>query len=269
LAIWRLKYLYEIFQPGLTAVILLNFCAINPPHCKSENRYEADKKTTMKQIIYIFSILIFGQPCFGQERSFYVPKYGNGDTTLWFNWQQEKFKKAGLKNLTKSTDTLHFRFASETQAVDIWTRDYLAFSGTLTNFTTSHDEKIDDRKKEIFYSEVVKLDTAKSREIFDLFMDKSVLRLAPQDSINGWKDGLDGITYFIEYSTPTFYSFKDYWTPSAFKDKVDAAKRFNELTEELERLLDLRNSFNKFIHSLPYRTYRAGGIMIITTLDNK
>ena len=32
LAIWRLTCFYETFVQGPTAVILLNFCAKNPPH---------------------------------------------------------------------------------------------------------------------------------------------------------------------------------------------------------------------------------------------
>ena len=38
LAIWRLKCFYETFVQGLTAVILLNICAKNPPHRQAENR---------------------------------------------------------------------------------------------------------------------------------------------------------------------------------------------------------------------------------------
>ena len=41
LAIWRLKYFYETFVQGSTAVILLNFCAKNPPHRQAENRYRS------------------------------------------------------------------------------------------------------------------------------------------------------------------------------------------------------------------------------------
>ena len=39
LAIWRLKYFYETFVQGSTAVILLNFSAKNPPHRQAEKRY--------------------------------------------------------------------------------------------------------------------------------------------------------------------------------------------------------------------------------------
>ena len=38
LAIWRLKCFYETFVQSLTAVILLNFCARNPPHRQAPNR---------------------------------------------------------------------------------------------------------------------------------------------------------------------------------------------------------------------------------------
>ena len=39
LAIWRGSYFYETFVQGLTAVILLKFCAKNPPHRQAEKRY--------------------------------------------------------------------------------------------------------------------------------------------------------------------------------------------------------------------------------------
>ena len=38
LAIWRLKCFYETFVQGSSAVILLNFCAKNPPHRQAEKR---------------------------------------------------------------------------------------------------------------------------------------------------------------------------------------------------------------------------------------
>ena len=41
LAIWRLKCFYETFVQGSTALILLNFCAKNPPHRQAENRYRS------------------------------------------------------------------------------------------------------------------------------------------------------------------------------------------------------------------------------------
>ena len=44
LAIWRLKFFYETFVQGSTVVILLNFCAKNPPHRQAEKRCSQFKK---------------------------------------------------------------------------------------------------------------------------------------------------------------------------------------------------------------------------------
>ena len=43
LAIWRLKCFYETFVQGSSAVILLNFCAKNPPHRQAEKRQAVKK----------------------------------------------------------------------------------------------------------------------------------------------------------------------------------------------------------------------------------
>ena len=223
----------------------------------------------MKQIIYILTFLSFGQFCIGQEKSFYVPTYKDGDTTLWFKLQQEKFEKAGLSDLTKSTDALHFRFSSEIQAVDIWTTDFLTFSGTQTNFTTSYNPNGHKRKKEIFFSKANLIDTATAMKVYNLFIEKSIFEIAPQDSIKDWSSGKDGVTYFIEYTTSNIYSFKDYWSPETFKNKITAAKNIYEIAQKLEELLNLEQSFGHFINSLPSGTYRGGGIEIIMNSKRK
>ncbi|HOR57824.1 MAG TPA: hypothetical protein PLV82_04160, partial [bacterium] len=50
LAIWRLKCFYETFVQGSSAVILLNFCAKNPPH-----RQAAKRQAVKKPHFYFFS----------------------------------------------------------------------------------------------------------------------------------------------------------------------------------------------------------------------
>jgi hypothetical protein len=49
LAKWRLKYFYKIFMNRSIVVILLNFCAKNPPFRQVENRlYHLNKQKTKK-----------------------------------------------------------------------------------------------------------------------------------------------------------------------------------------------------------------------------
>jgi len=49
LAIWRLKCFYETFVQGSTTVILLNFCAKNPPHRQAVKRYRQFHKKTVNE----------------------------------------------------------------------------------------------------------------------------------------------------------------------------------------------------------------------------
>jgi hypothetical protein len=51
LAIWRVSYFYEIFVQGSTAVILLNFCAKNPPHRQAAKR-QAVKKLSRNEKLF-------------------------------------------------------------------------------------------------------------------------------------------------------------------------------------------------------------------------
>lgn len=189
------------------------------------------------------------------------------DSLHWFRWYQKRISKAGLDDLTQTRDSLHFRLFTERQAIDIWTSDYQTFDGTLTNFTRRVDEHKDRRKgnSDGYYNETIKLDTIKAREIFELFQSRAILYMPPQDSISGWGSGLDGITYSVEYSTPGYYSIKNYWTPGVYKDIVDDAGKFYAVLKQLEKIMNLNSTFYKFIKTLPKGTYTAGGIALITT----
>ena len=51
LAIWRVSCFYETFVQGLTAVILLNFCAKNPPHRQAAKRWQTFWKIVLQTTI--------------------------------------------------------------------------------------------------------------------------------------------------------------------------------------------------------------------------
>lgn len=163
----------------------------------------------LRTLIYILTFIVFGQLCYGQTNNLELQKHINGDTAYWFNWLQKRSLNAGLKDLSKTKDTLHIRFSSERQSIDIWTSDYQTFYGKLTNITNRIYEEKKGRKNNSrkFYSKTIALDAIKSRQIFEIFQSEGILDLPSQDSIEGWGSGLDGTTYFIEESAPSYYSF--------------------------------------------------------------
>jgi hypothetical protein len=66
----------------------------------------------MKELVLLIICFTVGEVCNGQGKKIYVTTYKNGEKSISYQQQQEEFQKAGLQNLTKSTDTLHFRFSS-------------------------------------------------------------------------------------------------------------------------------------------------------------
>lgn len=201
---------------------------------------------------------------YAQTKTCEIPRYKNGEVALWYTWTQENNTKAGLPDLTQSSDTLHFRFSTETQAIDIWTKDYKSFRGTFANHTTSEpcrDCLIKGKSK--YYSRKYDLDSSTAREVYELFCKLSIFSIPNQDSIKGWTSGYDGEEFLIECSTPSHYSFKEYWSPDGFKNEIKEAALIDSLANQLKSKLEMNTSFYAFIDLLPSGTYHAGSYVVI------
>ncbi len=76
--------------------------------------------------IFIFIVIVlFVSSVYGQtEKMSNIPhlyNYKNEiDTSLWFKWKHDLAKQINLQDLQISTDTFHFRFWTDIQAIDIW-----------------------------------------------------------------------------------------------------------------------------------------------------
>lgn len=222
----------------------------------------------MRPILIISMILLLGDSSCGQRKDVFIPTLKNGDTSLWYKWQQEKYHMAGLPDLVSSGDNLHFRFASEIQALDIWTSDFKEFFGTLTNFTRSCNEN-SNPKSQKFFSSKSNIEKGIAKEIYNIFNKLLIFSIPPDDSLPGWRSGNDGKEYYIEYSTPMKYSFKTYWTPYVYKGQIKEAEQIDNLVEQLEALLKMKKCFVDFIYTLPHGTYMAGGVFVITNIKQE
>jgi hypothetical protein len=165
-------------------------------------------------IIFLLSFFI----SVGQNKTVSVPLDFNGDTTHWYKWIQKYTSKNGLEDLSKNTDSLHFRISTMSQAIDIWTNDYKTFRGKVTVFIKCTNSK----QLETYKTISINVDTLIARKIYNLANDNSIFTVPTDNKISGWSQGFDGIEVLIEYSTHNFYSFKQYWTPSVFKDIKEA-----------------------------------------------
>jgi hypothetical protein len=207
---------------------------------------------------------------YGQSKHISIPQYKNGDTTLWFKWQNERDDKLKLPHLISATDNFHFRFWTNGQAVDIWTNDNKIFFGLLTNYTDSYepyDEEKQKSKPSTTFSSQVQLDTALARQSYNLI--NAIRSIPSEDSITGWELGFDGISYLFETSTPTYYSFKSYWTPTAQDSNLIEAKRIQQFVDDIYVLLNLRAEYDKFFATLKPGSYTSDHFIIIRKLTEK
>lgn len=219
----------------------------------------------MRYLLSIILLLSFGIDSVGQTKTLEIPIDNNGDTTFWYRILQKKIGHIGLSELTKSKDSLHFRISTETQVIEIWTSDFKVFNGVFTNFATSYCRKNYKRKHpkpDKYYINQTVLDSAKARHVFNVFDSLSVFSIPTEDSIEGWLGGFDGITYIIECTTPSKYTFKSYWSPHYYKNEIKEAYIIDSLVKHLESTLSMRASFEVFISTLPSGCYSVGGAMV-------
>ena len=146
-------------------------------------------------------------------------------------------------------DSFHFRFTDESQAVDIWTNDYLHFNGKFLNFTKTYNQKT-----EKYYCQIIPLDTPTARYVYNLFLQFGISQIPTQDSIQGWQTGLDGGYYIFQYSISKNYHFKKYWSPDGFKN-IKEAVLIDSISGQLWKDLKFHERWSKFIELLPFGCY--------------
>ncbi len=212
----------------------------------------------MRAFAVVVFLVLFDCPGFGQTgKTINIPSYGrSNDTLFWQKWQHARDDKMELPHLFASTDTFAFRAWLDGQMVEIRTRDYKTFTGVLTNYVESHEEtksKTPRKKSQTTFISRVQIDSAIARKVFELV--KTVISIPSQDSIDGWNRGLDGITYIFESSTPSYYSFKSYWTPSAQDSSLTEANQILDFIKTLDVLLDMQGAKYKFYETLKPGAY--------------
>jgi len=217
--------------------------------------------------IFIFIVIIFFvSSVYGQTKKMStIPIYTNYkneiDTSLWFKWKHDLAKQINLQDLQTSTDTFHFRFWTDIQAIDIWTIDHSMYFGLITNYAQQYDNIL--LSKGIYtigkvYSNQFIIDSSKARHLFNIIEKLSVVAIANDDKIKDWQQGFDGEEFLIETSTPKLYNFKTYWTPRIFADTLSEAKQIQTFINYLYKDFKIYGYYEKL--KLPEGNYRRNGI---------
>ncbi len=179
----------------------------------------------------------------------------DSDTTFWFNWRTELTREVGLTTIDKSTQEYEFRFWDGYKVVRLW-KDADLIQSEVIFFLREHKVNKGDYEERLYHSGL-KLDQESTNAINYLISNLEILDIPSDSQIDDWKRGFDGITYIIETSDQTSFSFKSYWTPTSFPN-VKEARFIQYFANEVNSLMPIRDGFQKFMSKQPFKSYYAG-----------
>ena len=224
----------------------------------------------MKNNFY-FILLFVGHISYGQiSKNIEIPMYqssnNKSDTSLWFKDYFKLGQDLKLPNLQVTNDSFYFRFWTHYQVIDIWTFDKIKVFGKVTNFAERYDSKLLKKGQfivdKVFFKSKL-MDSSYAKNIYNLITKLNLTVIPSDEKINGWGQGFDGSEYLVETSIKNTYSFKTYWTPSAFADTIIEAKRIQSFIDYLFKDLKLYEfGENPKCSKGTYKTYGIPGMQI-------
>lgn len=212
--------------------------------------------------------LLFAVEVYGQVKSVSVPVYKSGDTTLHYKTQRERIAQMKMRDPFVSKDSFLLRVSSENWSVEIISADLKTFEGRQYFFTKQVEPSGEQENKRLLFK-TKPMSKSQALAVYDTFQKKSISSIPSENDIRGWPLGADGVSYLIEYSNPSTYSFKSYWEPSSSRYRLVEAAAVDDFVKELNEKLELRTSFYAFLDKLPSGTYHAGGIAAYTNKGKK
>ena len=199
----------------------------------------------------------------GQERSFNVKMYPDGDTTLWYKLKSELVEQIELENLYDTNNKWHFRIWTDEQVFEIWKDSLNRYNGRITSWTKDYPPNKKRSESSVYY-EYAALDSNQINSLLGLLDSMGIKEMPVQDSIIGWSTGCDGSIYTIETSNKTDYYFKTYWTPSA-QDSIKEALSLIEFIDSVEIITYADSIWNSFKTRIPFACYNNDTILILCT----
>jgi len=235
-----------------------------PTWAKFKGKTTVLSPTKLESIMRILSVIFIltANLTFAQERQLTV----DSDTSFWFNWRTELNRELGLVTIDKSIEEFELRFWDGYKVVRLWEAEDELRSEVIY-FLREYKENKDsyDYEGRLYHSSQ-QLNEKTTQAINNLIKDFNILNLPTDNQIEGWKQGLDGVTYIIETSEPNSFSFKNYWTPTSFPE-LKEARFLQYFVEQINSLEQINKGFEKFMAKQPFKTYYAGiGSAVIATV---
>lgn len=216
-------------------------------------------------LIFIISLATL-QYSHCQKRKVHLPKSEYKDTVdvFWYKYTLERVQKLKIANLKFSPYKYHFRLWTGSKALEIWKNENGHINAKITQWVVEYVEN--DKRRRVF-SENLHLPKQQISEVKRLIDSTQILTIPNDSEIKNWKQGVDGITYIMEFCDQHNYYIKTYWTPSFQKDVIEA-QVVEKFVQRIKKVAKYDLIWNVFQAKIPFYRYtpQDGGAMIATHL---
>jgi hypothetical protein len=233
---------------------------LNDHYSNKGSYYRVIMRYSDKKILSIDdSIIKISKPV---SKTILIPIANVVDTSFWYKHIQSIIRDLDQEDLKLTKQYYKLRIWTEKQFIEV-SYDFKNYEfATVTNFTTSKKSGKSYSSTDIVNHDSLLL-LIDSINLPEIPSEKEILYWGKRNGDPAIRGCNDGITYAIEFSTDTTYSFKSYSCPDAW-DCEEAAK-INLFYKRLEALLNLESRFDKFIQTLPKDCYDNGMIYLRCT----
>lgn len=215
----------------------------------------------MTRISLLFTFLLCFSLSFGQTKHLNGVISLNGDSSFWHKYLLKQLEKLSLPSLDTTAQGAYCRVWTNRQVIDIWQKPGGTFAGKLTTWTDEYISVNEEPTNRSFI--VTKNLSDDTATLVSAFIQNSkILAVPTDDSVTGWKQGFDGITYIIEQSSADNYSFKTYWTPEA-QNSLEEAKQVQDFIDRVFHLTNAQHAWNEFSKTIPFECYTNGGLGVV------
>ncbi|WP_123985174.1 hypothetical protein [Taibaiella soli] len=160
----------------------------------------------------------------------------------------------------KSKDSLYFRYYTNCNVVDVWSKDGVSFYGMATTYTYEpYNKKRKIRKSRKYHFVKMALDSATAALVYNLSC--GIASIPTGDSIKDDKIGsVDGSYRIFVSSTPFCICQKRYWSGSEQQNLL-----VTPTTDAIDSVLNLTQRRDRFIaHLKPWHFYYRDEMTVIS-----
>lgn len=213
----------------------------------------------MKIQLTILILTLMTLTTVGQDRVLTV----DSDTVFWFKCYKKERSEIGLEPTNKIQSEFYFRFWDGRKVIELRRVDNKLL-GSSTFLLRQHKKNKEGR----LYFKKYALTDRTTEAIFDLVTKYQIIDLPTDKQIKGWDGGFDGITYIIEHADSDSYSFKNYWTPTYYQDKLKEAKQLVDFVDSVNSIDELKTLGEKFMTRQPFSSWYGaiGGGTIVSKI---